>query len=92
MTTTTQPATITDNTGFRSLVNAWKYADIWDKFDLVYNGVREVPERLHDYTIVRSDDPAEPYGVLLKMPPAVAAPGNVQSYLGRKLLAKVRVN
>ena len=87
-----QPTTITDNAGFRSLVNAWKYADIWDRFDLVYDGLSQVPARLHDYTVIRSDDPQEPYGALLQMSPGIAANGGSGALLGRKLLAKVRLS
>lgn len=92
MTQQMQPVTITDTPGFASLVNAWRYADIWDRFDLVYDGIGSVPERLHDCTIIRSDDPTEPFGVLLQMPPNSVHSGGSQAYTGRKLLAKVRLD
>ncbi len=86
------PATIIDDTGFNRLVNAWKFADIWDKFDVVYDSKPDVPERLHAFTIVRSTDPNEPYGVLLQMSPAAAMTQDRASYMSKKLLAKVRLN
>lgn len=92
MTNPIQPTTITDNVGFKSLVNAWKYADVWDKFDLIYEGQSDVPQRLCDYTIIRSDDPDEQYGILLKMTPCIARSGGSTVYFGKKLLAKVRLN
>ncbi|MEO0904365.1 MAG: hypothetical protein AAFX89_06285 [Pseudomonadota bacterium] len=86
------PATIVDGAGFNSLVNTLKYADVWEKFDLIYNTKRDVPERLHGFTIVCSDDPAEPYGVLLQMAPPCANTTPRVAYTGQKLLAKVRLH
>ena len=87
-----QPTMIVDNSGFNSLVTAWKYADVWDSFRVVYDKLDDVPERLRNYTIVRNDDPSEAYGALLQMPPSGAKLGDAASYLSRKLLAKVRLN
>lgn len=92
VTDTKLPATIVDDAGFQSLVNAWKYAEVWDSFDLVYDGKSNVPARLHNYTIVASNDPKEPYGVLLQMSPASAAGDAHTNYTGKKLLAKVRLS
>jgi hypothetical protein len=92
VTDTKLPATIVDDAGFKSLVNAWKYAEVWDSFDLVYDGKPNVPARLHDYTIVASNDPKEPYGVLLQMSPVSAAGDAHTNYAGKKLLAKVRLS
>lgn len=88
MTTQSEPTTITDNAGFQSLVQMWKFVGMWDDFSVVYDDMGEVPARLRNYTVVRSDDPNEPYGALLQMtPPNGAAP----SLIGKKLLAKVRL-
>ncbi len=92
MTDANLPATIIDDAGFNYLVNAWKFADIWDKFDVVYGSKPDVPERLRAFTIVRSTDPNEPYGVLLQMSPAAAMTHDRASYMSKKLLAKVRLN
>ena len=92
LTNTNQPTTITDNIGFKSLVDAWKYADVWDKFDLIYDTQHDVPQRLCDYTIIRCDDPNEQFGILLKMTPCIARNGGSNAYFGKKLLAKVRLN
>ena len=86
------PATITDNAACKSLVNAWSYADVWDSFDLVYDDKSAVPARLHNCTIVRSDDPNEPFGALLQMTPENAQGKDVKNYFGKKLLAKVRLS
>ncbi len=86
------PATIIDDAGFKCLVDAWKFADIWDKFDVIYDSKPDVPERLRAFTIVRSNDPSEPYGVLLQMSPATAMTHDHASYMSTKLLAKVRLN
>ncbi len=86
------PATIIDDAGFQSLVNAWKFADIWDQFDVIYDGKPDVPARLHGFTIVRSNNPQEPYGVLLQMCPKQAKTDDGPQYMGKKLLAKVRLN
>lgn len=85
------PATIIDDAGFKSLVNTLKYADVWETFDLIYDGKPQVPERLHGFTIVSCNDPAEPYGVLLQMSPEHVNAGDCAGYTGQKLLAKVRL-
>ncbi|MEO1641583.1 MAG: hypothetical protein AAFU41_20330 [Pseudomonadota bacterium] len=91
MTTHNQPATITDNAGFQSIVQTWKFVDMWDNFNVVYDDLGQVPQRLSSFTVVRSDDPNEPYGALLQMAPPQMSGEAAPSYVGKKLLAKVRL-
>ena len=91
MTKQSEPTTITDNAGFQSLVQTWKYVDMWDNFGVVYDDLREVPQRLRSFTVIRCDDPSEPYGALLQMAPPNATGEAAPSFIGKKLLAKVRL-
>lgn len=88
----TLPVTIRDDAQFKTLVTMWKYLDQWDDFDLVYHGKPEVPPRLQGFTIVASTDPAEDYGVLLQVCPKTAQTKGGGTFIGGKLLAKVRLN
>jgi len=85
------PATITDTAGFQSMVKVWNYVGAWENLDVIYDDLQQVPPRLRHYTVVRSEDPAEPYGALLQMRPPCANATAANSYLGKKLLAKVRL-
>lgn len=86
------PVTIRDDAQFNTLVAALKFANYWEDFDFVYESKRDVPSRLHGFTVIASNDPSEPYGALLQVAPGQAETDVNLNYMAYKLLAKIRLN
>jgi hypothetical protein len=92
MTDDAYPVIIRDDARFEALVKTWKYCGTWDTFSQVYEGKHDVPARLRGFTVIASNDPAEPYGALMQLTPSQAVSGNGSNDTRRKLLAKIRLD
>lgn len=86
------PTIIKDEKCYDTLINAWKFAGVWDTFGLVYDGMSDVPERLTGFVVVTSKDASEEYGILMQITPEQVNMSNSDNLMKQKLLAKVRLN